>query len=274
MDYRVFTVTCTEEFKDIFIAELAEIGFDTMQETETGIEAFSENNQVEESATTKLLKRYAHTGVVGEWNLVANTNWNEEWEKNYEPVIVEDKCLIRANFHQVEGKFDLEIVINPRMSFGTGHHATTYLMVQAALNHNFTDKEVLDAGCGTGILAIVAEKKGASHIDAYDVSQLCVDNTIDNVAQNGCDKINVFTGTVTEVPLKDTYDIIFANINKNVLLDELPEYKKLMKSGTYLLLSGFFEADGEDILAKALSIQMKLVSKYVKNGWACLVMEL
>lgn len=271
LSYKVFSLQCPEAYREIFIAELAELGFDMMEETETGIKAFSESDDINTSMTEELLNRYEEIGVTGIWSEVENTNWNEEWEKNYDPVVVEQKCLIRADFHDISGSYPYELIINPRMSFGTGHHATTYLMVQAAMEIDFNQKKVLDAGCGTGVLAILAEKLGAEDIDAYDVSQLCVDNTADNIQANHCQHIQLKTGTIAELDLKDSYDIIFANINKNILLEEIPHFVERMDNGGVLLLSGFFEKDAIDLEIVVQKCGLQNFRILTRDGWACLV---
>lgn len=273
MEYKVFKLKCPEDLRDIFIAELGELGFDMMQETDYGLEAFSENEKLGKADTDILLEKYGSLKISGEWAEVENTNWNEEWEKNYDPVIVEDKCLIKADFHKVDGSFPFELIINPRMSFGTGHHATTYLMVQAAFESDIKDKNILDAGCGTGVLAILAEKMGAKEVLAYDVSQLCVDNSADNLEANACTLTRLETGTLEEISHLTSYDLIFANINKNVLLAEVKGYSGLLAKNGRLLLSGFFDEDAADVADEAERNQLKLEKKLTKDGWACLILS-
>ena len=270
MDYRVFVLKCKPEVREIFVAELAELGFDMMQETDEGIEAFSEAETFDESSTDELIKRYQHLGVSGEWKDVENTNWNEEWEKNYDPVEVSDKCIIRADFHKISKKYPVEIIINPKMSFGTGHHATTFLMANAMFQLDLKGKKVLDAGCGTGVLAILAEKLGSEYTLAYDVSQLCVENTLENIEVNDCHRIAVETGVVSEIKHQGKYDVILANINKNALLAEMKSFSDLLDHQGFILLSGFFASDLPDLEKEAGENNLRKVDFYLKEDWACL----
>ena len=273
MEYAVLKLTCPEEFRDIFAAELGEAGFDMLLETEEGVEGYIDSELKHTIDLSGIDSRYALTGDWAySWGVIQNQNWNEEWEKNYEPIIVDDKCLIRADFHQVTGDFLYVLNITPKMSFGTGHHATTYLMVSTMMKADFKGSTVLDAGCGTGILAILAEKLGAGSVDAYDVSSLCTENTSENIEANGCRNIRVQEGTIEEVSLKAPYDFILANINKNVLMEEVFSYEKYLQKNGRIMLSGFFEKDIVDLEARAKEAGLVIVSRQVKDDWAALVL--
>ena len=271
MEYAVFTLKTPPDWREIFVAELAELGFEMMEETDDGISAVVEESRRSEMNVDAILAKYSHIeGLSGEWQKLQAVNWNEEWENNYEPVSVEDKCLIRADFHSPEGNYLHEIVINPRMSFGTGHHATTWLMVRAMFELDFTNKSVLDAGCGTGILAILAEKLGADRVHAYDISELCSQNTLENAEKNNCSKIDVETATITELQGTESYDFILANINRNALLEEIPHYRDKLKSGGELYLSGFFKQNEPELVGKAESCDMSKIYSNHKDGWSVL----
>ena len=273
MEYRVFKLSCPEDYREIFIAELSAIGFEMLQELEDGVEAYSESTEIENSDIESILDRYSALGVSGHWTTVENANWNEEWEKNYDPVLVDGRCFIHADFHKTEEHYEFDLLINPRMSFGTGHHATTFLMTRASFDLDFKGKTVLDAGCGTGVLAILAEKMGAEKIMAYDISRLCSENTIENCEANKCSRIEVQTGTVEEVNHFDNYDIIYANINKNILLEEIQHFEPLLAEGGKLLISGFFAYDAGDLLEEAKRCGLQEVKTYEKDGWNSVVLQ-
>ncbi|WP_373400530.1 50S ribosomal protein L11 methyltransferase [Algoriphagus halophilus] len=199
-------------------------------------------------------------------------NWNEEWEKNYDPIEVDDLVFVRASFHDPAPGFQYEIVINPKMSFGTGHHATTYQMLkhQAEIDHK--GKRVLDVGSGTGILAIMAHLLEAQEIEAFDIDEWCVENGNENFDLNGL-STRMDIGTIREVNPQGKFDIILANINKNILLDEMEIYAELLDSKGFLLLSGFYTEDIEDLLDHAAPLGLSLYKKNSKDNWAALILQ-
>ena len=263
--------TCTEEFKEILIAELYNLGFNSMMETEVGIEAYVLIPDYNQKTLDEIVDKYKEAAISYITSEFENKNWNEEWEKNYDPIVVEDKCLVRATFHKSFGNYPYEIIITPKMSFGTGHHSTTYLMLKHQMGINHEEKRVLDAGCGTAILAVMAEKLGASEVIAYDIDDWSIENAPENVALNDCKNIEVFGGTIRTVPLKGQFDIILANINKNVLLDELGEYSRYLEFGGYVILSGFYVHDNDDLVARADEFDLQLVGHNKKNDWSSLI---
>ena len=275
MDYSAFKIYCPEEWKDIMIAELDIAGFDMMLETENGVEAYIEAEKRNSVLVDSIVKKYGSIkGFHYSWENIQEENWNAEWEKNYEPVVIEGKCIVRADFHQIDGDFEYELNITPRMSFGTGHHATTYLMLSEMMDIDFNGKRVIDAGCGTGVLSILAEKKGAGEILAYDIGEWCVENTLDNIAKNNCKNIQVELGTIDTVARSGTYDVLLANINKNVLLADIPQYAESLKKGGILLLSGFFVTDISDLENQANQNNLTVEHKDQKDGWAVLRLKL
>lgn len=267
-------VICDPEYAEILMAEIAEAGFDSFLETEKGFEAFVENDQYDKRQLAEIQTKYQHVKpLILFEDRIQKQNWNEEWEKNTQPIIVEDQCLIRAEFHKIEKKYTYEIIITPKMSFGTGHHQTTYLMVKNQLQINHEGKRVMDAGCGTGILAIMANKRGAREIEAFDIDEWSVINGLENIENNHCGNIRLQRGKVAELGFQGLFDIILANINKNVLLAELTMYSKLLSPSGQLLLSGFYTTDIDDLKREASKYHFKEVRRDERENWASLLLE-
>lgn len=273
MDYLEFKIKCLEEFQEILIAELAEIGFDSFLENEDGIDAYILESEFNREKFSEIIAEYQEAGQISlTEGVMPKVNWNEEWEKNYDPIEVEDLVYVRASFHESKPGFKHEIVINPKMSFGTGHHATTYQMLrhQGELDHN--GKKVLDVGSGTGILAIMAHLLGARQVEAFDIDDWCVDNGNENFDLNDL-STRMGLGTIREVNPIGPFDIILANINKNVLLDELRIYAGLLAPKGVLLLSGFYTEDIEDLIEVASLLGLNLLKKSSKDNWAALILQ-
>ncbi len=273
MDYLEFKIKCLDEFREILIAELSEIGFDSFLETEEGIDIYAPSESFDREAFEEVIKRYREEGKIEvSEGTMAKVNWNEEWEKNYDPIAVDDLVYVKASFHESKPGFKYEIVINPKMSFGTGHHATTFQMLrhQGMLDHQ--GKRVLDVGSGTGILAIMAHLLGAKEVEAFDIDDWCVENGNENFDLNGL-QTRMGLGTIREVKPKGPFDIILANINKNVLLDEMKIYADLLVSQGYLLLSGFYTEDINDLMEIASPLGLSLVNKQSKDNWAALILQ-
>jgi ribosomal protein L11 methyltransferase len=273
MDYLEFKIKCLEEFREILIAELAEIGFDSFLETEEGVDAYASEADFDRERFDELIAGYQEAAHITLTEAVMpKVNWNEEWEKNYDPIEVDDLVYVRASFHQPQPGFKYEIVINPKMSFGTGHHATTFQMLrhQGELEHE--GKRVLDVGSGTGILAIMAYLLGADEVEAFDIDDWCVDNGNENFDLNGL-STRMGLGTIREVNPKGSFDIVLANINKNVLLDEMEIYAGLLVPKGYLLLSGFYTEDIDDLLQMAEPLGLELREKSAKDNWAALILQ-
>jgi ribosomal protein L11 methyltransferase len=274
MQYLEFKISCTESYRDILIAELADIGFDSFLETDKGFDAYISEDLFERDPFQAVISQYAEPASISlVEGKMAKVNWNEEWEKHYDPIEVEDQVYVRASFHEPKPQFAYEILINPKMSFGTGHHATTYLMLRHQLTLNHIGKRVLDIGAGTGILAIMAHLLGAASVEAFDIDEWCVENGNENFALNGLDQVKMGKGTVREVQPQGQFDIVLANINKNVLLDEMGIYSNLVNQSGYLLLSGFYEHDSIDILSKASLYGLEKVNQQVKDNWAALILQ-
>lgn len=272
MDFYELQITCLTEHSEILIAEFSMVNFDSFVENETGFLAYIGEADFDETTIDEIHKKYLSLFPFQYTTKKAKKkNWNAEWEKDYEPIFVEDKCVVKASFHNIKKKFPYEIIINPKMSFGTGHHETTYLMLknQMALDHK--NKSVADIGCGTGILAIMASKLGASSVFACDIDEWCIENSIENFELNKCQNIDVKHGTVKVI--NGVYDIVLANINRNVLLGDISQYANLLKNDGNLLISGFYTEDVDLLTTTAANFGLKIVSTSTRNNWTCLLFK-
>lgn len=261
--------------QELLIAELADWPFEGFEEQTERLIAYIPESACDDDLRAflaDLTQRYAIAPV--EETLIPVQNWNADWEKNYDPVIVEDFCVVRAHFHPAFENVRHEILITPKMSFGTGHHATTYMMILAMKGFSFEGKNVLDYGCGTAVLAILAAKLGATQIDAIDNDPWAYQNSLENTTLNHCDDIiNVLEGDWSKVPSSVVYDIILANINRNVILDSMHDMAAQIKSGGKLLCSGFLQNDVELIVESAVGSGLKCIYTNKKEQWHCLGFE-
>ncbi|TDN81842.1 ribosomal protein L11 methyltransferase [Salegentibacter sp. 24] len=264
-----FKITPLQPASEILIAELGYLGFESFVEEEDGITAYIPAEEYEDDllAGVHILQSedFQITYSKGE---IEQVNWNEEWEKNFSPILVDDICSVRAPFHP-EPDTEFDIVIEPKMSFGTGHHATTHMMIQHILKNDWKDKSVLDMGCGTGVLAILTSLKGAKFVDAIDIDNWCYQNTLENVGRNDCDNINVEEGGA-ELLQDRKYDMILANINRNILLRDLPIYRDCLNDGGNLFLSGFYEEDIPVIKEACKSIGLKYINHLERSNWVAI----
>lgn len=264
-----FSFNTIEEYQqDLLIAELGDIGFNTFEEVDGGFLAFIDLNTFSEDQLKNVLKQfegdfecsYAISEIEGK-------NWNEEWEKNFEPLIINDQCYVRATFHEAQPAYPYEIVIDPKMAFGTGHHQTTTMMMQYILETEVKGKEILDMGCGTAILAILAAKKGASSLIAIDNDEVCYESSVENAALNGVTNLEAFCGGKEVIPSKE-FDIILANINRNILIDQIPVYATVLKSGGQIFFSGFYESPDLDMIkTTCLPFGIKYVNHKKIGEW-------
>jgi len=251
-----FTTSPTEDYhQDLLINALAEFGFDTFEDIDGGFKAYIPEDGFDQPALDEELTVY-HTmfSFTYEVTLIPQKNWNEVWESNFEPIEIKDKVYVRATFHAAKPEFEFEIVIDPKMAFGTGHHQTTSMMMEWMLENDFASKRVLDMGCGTGILAILASKMGAERIVAIDYDPVCYDSTIENSLLNHIDNITPLCGSKEAIP-DEQYDIVLANINRNILLEQIDRYAEVLKPGGELYLSGFYESPDLEIITKAAAQQ-------------------
>ena len=264
-----FTVSPLQPATEILIAELGYAGFESFVENEQGVIAYI---QKDEHHDEKLDDIYALKNdefqISYTLEEIAQANWNSEWEKNFQPIRVNDTVSIRAPFHE-NPNLEFDIVIEPKMSFGTGHHETTHMMIQHLLALELKGKKVLDMGCGTGILAIFAEMKGAAPIDAIDIDAWCYENSVENCQRNNCKHITVYEGDVALLVNKK-YDVIIANINRNILMADIKQYAACLNEGGILLLSGFYEEDIPIIDGEASKFGLKLNTIIERNNWVAL----
>ena len=268
------TVQCPSEITEILIAELSEAGFDTFLEDVGCFEASSVTGFIEAPIIEDILKHYQLLYEIKfRWKSVEKQNWNKEWENHYEPVIIDDKCLIRADFHSSGKQYAYEILINPKMSFGTGHHETTSLVISLQMMIDHLDKCVLDVGSGTGILSIMAELLGARKIDACDIDEWAVENSRENIALNQCKNINIYKGNVQVINQNKIYDILLANINKNILIAEMNSYAKRIATDGILIISGFLNDDIPELENVAMNYGMNPSTQKIQNNWAALVFQ-
>lgn len=261
-----FTVSPLEMGSEILIAELAEVGFDSFVDTPMGIKAYIPKDSWNEHILQDIyLLSNPEFTISYQITEIEQVNWNEEWEKNFSPIVVEDLCTVRANFHPVPNtRYD--IVITPKMSFGTGHHETTYMMLQQLLPLSLEGTKVLDMGCGTGILAIMAALRGAHDITAIDIDPWCVENATENVQQNDCSFITIKEGDVSLIA-GEQYNLILANINRNILLSDIPAYTQALLPQGLLLVSGFYEEDLPAIKEKCQEVGLTYLSHIERNRW-------
>lgn len=311
MNYTELKIIATSEFSEILMAELAEIDFETFTEEPNGLNAYIPTEKFVQENLDEILLRYRSVFEYSyEIKVIEKQNWNAEWEKNYPPIRINNMVLVRASFHVPDPKVAHDIIINPKMSFGTGHHETTAMVMEHQLEiehfsvqfprkiqsdsansdssfqfskkiksdysiQNISEKvvvpakSVLDIGCGTGILAILAEKLGAKEISAFDIEEWAAENSRENAQLNNCKQITVRQGTIETEPIKQ-YDIVLANINRNILLRDINQYVNYLKPGGIIIISGFYTSDKLDIEKKFGEFNLKKVSEKSKNNWASL----
>lgn len=303
MKYLEFTfTTCPsdEAVQDVLAAVLAEVGFDSFVHTDSldlprqaltdnpeapvfapkaevdHFKAYIQTALYDKIALENALSEFPVPGVTITYEQVEaeDKDWNEEWERNYfQPLVVDNRCVISSTFHKDAPRAEYNIIIDPRMSFGTGHHATTSQMISRILNDDMVGKEVLDMGCGTSILAILARMRGAAHCLAIDIDEWCVDNSLENISLNKVDGIDVCLGDASALAGKGPFDLVIANINRNILLSDLQRYVPCMKEGASIYMSGFYVDDIPVIRAEAERQGLHFVDARDLDNWACVKFE-
>jgi len=263
-----FNVSPKEPATEMLIAQLGYVGFESFVEQDNGVKAYIQKQEWNSKILEDVFLLHSNEfNITFEHNEIAQTNWNEEWEKNFNPIQVDDLVSIRAPFH-TNPSLQFDIVIEPKMSFGTGHHETTHMMVQHLLALDLDTKKVLDMGCGTGILAIFAEMKGAKPIDAIDIDRWCYENSLENIQRNNCNHITVYEGDASL--LKEKYDVIIANINRNILLSDMKTYTDCLNENGVLLLSGFYKEDIVIIEDEVTKHGLTFETMIQRNNWVAL----
>ena len=269
MDYFKFTIQIhpfQEWLRDVLSAELGDVGFDSFVETENGLEAFIPAKVDLENKVNDVLSAFPDFEFTVASEIIKSQNWNKVWEKNYfQPLLIDNKCVVRAPFHKNYPSAEFEIIIEPNMAFGTGNHETTSLVIETILNMNLNNKTVLDMGCGTGILGILASMKGAKNVTAIDIDEWSFSGTKENAALNRIKNIEARLGDASLLT-SGNYHIIFANIHKNVLINDLPAYFKVLKPGGTLIMSGFYTHDIADIKTRAESLGLNDCGYKTKNN--------
>jgi ribosomal protein L11 methyltransferase len=264
-----FKIVPLELGSEILIAELGEKAFESFIETESGISAFVQKDLWDINLLEDIqILTNPEFKIEFTFEEIEQVNWNEEWEKNFEPIDVDGKCHVRAPFHE-KTNAEFDIIIEPKMSFGTGHHETTHMMIQHILETNLVGKKTLDMGCGTAILAILAEMKGAQPIDAIDIDNWCYLNSIENAERNNCKNISVYEGDASLLVGKK-YDVIIANINRNILLNDMQQYEDCLNENGILFLSGFYTEDIPVISESCTSKGLSYVKQFERNNWVAL----
>lgn len=253
--------------REVAVAILADIGFESFANNEAGIAAYIQGMKFssEMVTATGILDLPMFQGGSLSYRTIEKINWNLEWEKNFEPVIIANRCYVRAPFHPKPEGVDFDIVIEPKMSFGTGHHQTTALMTELLLNSDVTDLQVLDMGCGTGILAILASQKGAAGVNAVDIDEWACINTLENASLNNCE-IVVRKGDIASVE-GEKYDLILANITRNILLENMTTLNSCLNQGGTLFLSGFYSKDLPEITKATASSGLTFITRIIKDDW-------
>ena len=265
----LFTTMTTEDYQqDLLISALGDIGFDTFEEVDLGFKAYIPADNFDLGVLNNALEVYREMFTFSyDITLIPQKNWNEVWESNFEPIQIGNQVFIRATFHAPKPEFPYEIVIDPKMAFGTGHHQTTAMMMELMLENDFAGKKVLDMGCGTGILAILAAKLGAADITAIDYDVVCYESTIENSELNNIYNIKALCGSKEAIP-DEQYDIILANINRNILLDQITRYSKALKPGGEIYLSGFYESPDLDMITEeARKYDLKYITHKKDKDW-------
>ena len=269
---------CNETATDILSALIAETGFESFVECEGGMQAYVQQSLFDEDALKNIIAEFPipETEITYTITEPEDKDWNEEWEKNFfQPIVIEDRCVIHSTFHKDYPKAEYDIVINPQMAFGTGHHETTSSILGELLDADLKGKSVLDMGCGTSILSILASMRGADPVTAIDIDDWCVNNSRDNIALNNINNITVELGDASLLEGRKPFDVIIANINRNILLNDMAAYTACMHKGSEIYMSGFYVQDIDAIRSKGESLGLRFVHYREKNNWAAvkLIME-
>ncbi len=277
MKYLEIHIICkpnTDTVRDVLAASLSDIGFETFVETNNGMLAYVQESLFSENKLAEIIGNFILDAKFSfRIKKIEDKNWNEEWEKNYfQPIVINDKCIIYSSFHHIDGDYDYRILIDPKMSFGTGHHQTTGLILEEILKMELHDKTVLDMGCGTAVLAILASMRGAKKITAIDIDEWAYSNALENIKLNNIQNVSVYLGGA-ELLGREKYDVIFANINRNILLQDIPVYSSILNMGGHLIMSGFYVEDISAIQERIKEFDLKFNSFSEKENWVAVVCQ-
>lgn len=270
LEFSFRTTPCTEVVNDVLSAVLAEVGFESFVEQPEGLLAYIQQSLYDEASVASAINDFPipDTTIDYTYTEAEDKDWNEEWEKNFfQPIVIGNRCVIHSTFHHDVPQAEYDIAINPQMAFGTGHHETTSLVIGELLDSELEGKTVLDMGCGTSILAILARMRGASLCTAIDIDDWCVRNSIENIELNNVNQIEVCLGDAAILADKGPFDVVIANINRNILLADMQYYVARMKEGATLLMSGFYVDDIPLIKAEAERLGLTFVGYKEKNRW-------
>lgn len=261
--------------KELCPAIAGELGYESFEDTSKGIAGYIQQPIYNEALLRDAFANFPMPGILTRWQTeaVEDKNWNEEWEKSgYEPITIGDKCVIHDTAHTQMEHYDIDIVIDAHQAFGTGTHDTTQMIVGEILNIDMTNKNVLDCGCGTGILSIASAKHGAKFATGYDIDEWSVKNTMHNAKLNNLDNIHAILGdsSVLGHDIHSSFDIALANINRNILLNDMPAISKRIKHGGILIISGFYTTDIDILESKAMDLHLATISKKESDGWCML----
>ncbi len=262
-----FTLAEPTPWSEILITYLAEIDFESFEQADNHVEAYIQEPHFDESKLNEVLQTI-DTSVEVTHKTIQDENWNAQWESSFSPIYIDKKCIIRAPFHEREEGFLQEIIINPQMSFGTGHHQTTYLIMSEMFGIDFENKTILDMGSGTGILAILAEKLNCKEAVAIDIDEWAFSNTLENIELNKCKKIDVEEGGAELLTVPERFDVVFANINRNILTNDMARYVESMKQNADIYMSGFYTSDVEILAETAKANGLEFINQQEREGWA------
>lgn len=262
----------SEDIYDAISASIATIGFESFVQSDNLLLAYIDSTQFSTNAIDDFISNFPlDVNISYTFKEIEDKNWNEEWEKHFfEPIVFENKCIIHSSFHNVTSDYEYKILIDPKMAFGTGHHQTTSLMIKNILGSDFRNKTVLDMGCGTAVLAILASMRGAKNITAIDIDKWAYENAIENVKLNSIENINIQLGGA-ELLGNEKFDIILANINRNILLEDIPHYVNVLNDGGTLIVSGFYEEDIPMISNKCIENKLSFKNYFEQDNWVAVV---
>lgn len=272
MNYVEYTFEFKEPqpWSEVLMTYLSDLAFESFDQKGNILLAYGPDDKIEANDVKEVITSLGYKDITSSFKVIQDENWNAEWEKNFDPIFVGENCVIRAPFHAIDKTVDFDLIIEPQMSFGTGHHQTTYLMTSHLLNMDLIDKTVLDMGCGTGVLAILAIKRKAKDAVAIDIDEWAYENTKANILLNNTQNIEVLKGGADLLHENKKFDVIIANINRNILLADFDKYDNVLKSGGKLLMSGFYSTDIEVMDKAANQFKLTRTNTLDKEGWAML----